>query len=75
MNRTPVPGSNLAAIGYDTTTLTLEAEFRHGGIYQYFDVPVEVYTGLMSAANTGQSVGSYFDQYVKKAGYRYRQIH
>ncbi|MYL11521.1 MAG: KTSC domain-containing protein, partial [Cenarchaeum sp. SB0669_bin_11] len=31
MNRVPVSSSNLAAIGYDPNTLTLEVEFLRGG--------------------------------------------
>jgi KTSC domain len=71
MSRTPVSSSNLASVGYDQTTQTLEVEFLHGGVYQYSDVPSAVYDGLMTA----DSHGSYFDRYVKKAGYRYQKIH
>ena len=70
MNRTSVSSSNLASVGYDPNTQTLEVEFLHGGIYQYTDVPLSVYEGLMAAS----SHGSYFDQNVKKAGYSYRKI-
>ena len=34
----------------------LEIEFKHGGIYQYYDVPYEIYGDLMNA----ESHGSYF---------------
>lgn len=54
MNRTPVTSSNLASVGYDETTATLEIEFRSGGIYQYFDVPQQVYDGLLSAPSHGR---------------------
>lgn len=67
LTRNPVTSSNLRSIGYDAASQTLEVEFTNGGVYQYFGVPEAVYRGLMSAA----SHGTYFDQHVKKAGYRY----
>jgi hypothetical protein len=45
----PVSSSNLASVGYDPNTQTLEVEFLHGGIYQYSDVPSSVHSGLMTA--------------------------
>lgn len=70
MQRTRVSSSNLASVGYDPATKTLEVEFLNGSIYQYFNVPEAVYRGLMAAA----SHGSYFDANVKKAGYRYHRV-
>jgi len=69
MNRTPVTSSNVASVGYDPNTMTLEVEFRNGSAYQYFDVPETVYQDLMSAS----SVGTYLNQNIK-ASYRYAQI-
>lgn len=54
MNRIAVTSSNVASIGYDSESMTLEVEFRSGGIYQYFDVPESVYQALMSASSVGQ---------------------
>lgn len=54
MNRTPVTSSNVAAVGYETETLTLEVEFKGGAVYQYFDVPETVYSELLSASSIGQ---------------------
>ena len=70
MNRTQIPSSNLRSVGYDQSTSTLEVEFRHGGVYEYLDVPAARYDGLLSA----YSKGSYFDQFIKNGGYSYRQI-
>lgn len=70
MERISVQSSNLASVGYDSASHTLEIEFHHGGVYQYFNVPESVYDGLMSASSHGQ----YFDRNVKKAGYNYRQV-
>ncbi len=70
MNRVPVSSSNLAAVGYDPAGKVLEIEFLNGSIYQYFNVPNHIYTGLMAAG----SHGSYFDAYIKQGGYHYRKI-
>jgi hypothetical protein len=70
MNRVPVSSSNLASVGYAAESKTLEIEFQNGSIYQYFNVPKNIYSGLMSAA----SHGSYFDAYIKKGGFAYKQV-
>jgi hypothetical protein len=48
----------------------LEVVIVGGGVYQYFEVPAEVYAGLMAAS----SHGTYFDAHVKHAGYRYAKV-
>ena len=70
MNRIPVSSSNLVSVGYDRTTQTLEIEFLHGGVYQYSDVPSSIYDTLIA----GDFRDTYFDRYVKKAGYSYQKI-
>lgn len=69
MLRTPVSSSDLRSVGYDPQTQTLEIEFNSGEVYQYFNVPVGIYQGLMSAA----SHGKYFHQNIKNT-YSYRRI-
>lgn len=54
MNRTSVSSSNVASVGYDPNTLTLEVEFKDGSVYQYFDVPETVYQELRRASSVGQ---------------------
>jgi hypothetical protein len=61
MERIQVESSNIASIGYAPHTETLEIEFLHGGLYQYYDVPKHVYDELMAA----DSHGRYFNAYVK----------
>lgn len=61
MDRQSVVSSNIAAIGYDDESSTLEIEFTSGGIYQYSDVPRGTYDDLMSAS----SHGIYFHQNIK----------
>lgn len=70
MQRIPVSSSNLASVGYDTVSQTLEIEFLNGSVYQYFRVPAHLYHSLMSAA----SHGSYFSAYIKNGGFAYRKI-
>ena len=54
MNRTPVSSSNVASVGYDASSLTLEVEFKDGSVYQYFDVPEAVYQEMMRASSVGK---------------------
>ncbi len=49
---------------------TLEIEFTNGAVYQYFDVPPDVYRGLMAA----ESHGRYFHQHVRDKSYRYQRM-
>lgn len=41
----------LEAAGYDATTRTLRLLFRSGGLYDYLDVPAEVFAGLITSAH------------------------
>ena len=70
MERVPVDSSNVASVGYDIASSTLEIEFTNGAIYQYSGVPEYEYTGLMSAS----SKGSYLNQHIKTAGYPYTRV-
>jgi len=69
MNRIPVSSSNIAAVGYDPKTQTLEVEFNSGSIYQYFDVPQTIYAAVISA----ESVGKFFIAQIK-GYYRYAKV-
>lgn len=70
MERVKVKSSNINAIGYDEITKTLEVEFVNGGIYQYKEVPKEIYEGFIKA----ESVGKYFFAKVKNANYAYLKV-
>lgn len=69
MNRTPVNSSNLASVGYEPSSLTLEIEFKSGSVYQYFDVPETEWQSLMQAS----SHGTYFNAHIKY-NYRYTKL-
>ncbi|WP_306798710.1 KTSC domain-containing protein [Oceanobacillus saliphilus] len=47
-----VSSSNLVAVGYDSSLQTLRIQFR-SGTYDYFNVPVRIYQGLMNASSKG----------------------
>lgn len=70
MERIPVSSSNVAEVGYDAETGTLEVAFHNGRIYQYFGVPLQVYEGLLA---TG-SKGTFFHENIRKVGYPYTQV-
>lgn len=69
MKRQSVKSSNLASVGYESETQTLEIEFNHGGVYQYFDVPKNVYEELMNA----DSHGVYFSANIRN-DYEYQKM-
>lgn len=61
MKRQSVHSSNIASIGYDDNNKILEIEFHHGGVYQYLNVPFDVYEKLMDA----NSHGTYFSANIR----------
>lgn len=69
MNRKPVKSSNIASIGYDDNSSTLEIEFKNGTVYQYFDLPEREYKGFIGA----ESHGTYLAQSIK-GRYRYSKV-
>jgi KTSC domain len=69
MDRIPVSSSNIAEVGYDEQSTTLEILFLNQSIYQYFDVPKDVYDSLVSAT----SVGQYFNANIR-GEYRFAKV-
>jgi hypothetical protein len=69
MIRKNVISSNINSIGYDSATRLLEIEFNSGGVYQYLNVPENVYSGLMAASSHGQ----YFHRNIKSV-YSYQKV-
>jgi hypothetical protein len=69
VERVIVESSNIASVGYDADTSTLEVEFLNGAVYQYFEVSEDLYHDMLRAS----SPGSYLNQYVKHA-YSYSQV-
>jgi hypothetical protein len=46
--------SNIARFGYDSDSRILKVEFKAGGVYDYFDVPENVFDGMRNAPSKGQ---------------------
>jgi hypothetical protein len=49
-----VESSVIAAAGYDPESRTLYIVFNTGRVYEYQDVPPEMYDGLMAAESKGK---------------------
>lgn len=69
MKRITVDSSNIASIGYDPETMTLEVEFTNGNIYQYFDIPPSLQNNLMLADSKGKFLHTQI-----KGVYRYSRL-
>jgi hypothetical protein len=69
MQRIPVESSNIASIGYDRSSMTLEVEFKRGGTYQYFDVSPDLHDALMKSGSKGE----YFVSTIR-GHYRYARV-
>lgn len=69
MERVPVSSSNIASIGYDVDSQTLEVEFRNSTVYQYFGVPAHVHQEFMDAGSKGQ----YLNRNIRNA-YGYARV-
>jgi hypothetical protein len=63
LERESVRSSNLASVGYDANSKTLEIEFKNRRVYQYFQVPAMEYLSLINA----ESVGRYFSAEIRGA--------
>lgn len=59
----------MASAGYDQASGVLEVEFANGSTYQYFDVPEQVASGLLTAS----SVGGYLASEIKGV-FRYARV-
>lgn len=69
MERTPVESREIAIVGYDAKTSTLELTFRRGGVYKYFAIPESVHRALLAS----DSIGSFFADSIKDK-YSYEKI-
>lgn len=61
MERVFVHSTSLSSVGYDPATETLEVEFLEGEVYQYYNVPEDIYDQLMRA----DSLGQFFNTYIR----------
>lgn len=56
-----VESSNIKQIGYDRKSQQMRIQFTNGGLFQYKEVPTEVFDEMMAA----KSVGSYFSKNIR----------
>lgn len=75
IERINISSTNIESVGWEAAGAdyeedTMEIEFNWGGIYQYFDVPYEVFENVA----TGPSPGEYVNRFVKEV-YRYRRLY
>ncbi len=64
MERQAVSSTNVAAVGFDAGTQTLEIEFHNGGVYQYYGVPEHMFTEMIHAPSAGKFLNMYIkDRY------------
>jgi hypothetical protein len=64
-----INSSNLKSSTYDTEEKTLVVEFNNGAIYQYDEVPWEVFTKFRMS----ESQGKYFNGSISKT-YKYKKV-
>jgi hypothetical protein len=59
MQRDVVASSNIASVGYDVATETLEIEFTNSSIYQYYNVTQGLYEQFKAAPTKGVFLNTY----------------
>lgn len=69
MDREAVSSSNIASVGYDESSGVLEVEFLNGAVYEYFDVPAQLYADFRAAA----SLGAFLNSQIRNR-FRYQRI-
>ncbi|MDE0053207.1 MAG: KTSC domain-containing protein [Gammaproteobacteria bacterium] len=69
MQRYSVSSSNIASVGYDAASETLEVEFLDGSLYQYYNVPENMYDRMMAEGSKGR----FLHAYIKNA-YPYSRV-
>lgn len=76
ISKVKIESSNLEAIGYDTASKTLQVEFKNESVYNYLEVPEEVYQAFLLAKEDKryESFGKFFDKEIKKAGFQYAKV-
>ncbi len=63
LSKTFTNSSNLEHAKYDETNQKLTIGFKTGALYEYTDVPMDVWEGLINAS----SAGSFFHQAIRGA--------
>jgi hypothetical protein len=69
MKRESVSSTNISELGYDEDRRVLEVLFHGGSVYQYFDVPPQIYNELRQASSVGQYINANI-----KGHFRYARV-
>ncbi len=69
MERIHLKSSFVESVVYNPDTLILELVFRNKTIYEYYEVPTEVYLEFIDA----KSHTKYFNSHIKKA-FEYKKV-
>ena len=59
--RHPVTSSRIASVGYHYQMCLLVIEFKNGSVYEYEDVPYDIYETLIES----KSLGTYFHKRIR----------
>ncbi|OWP64128.1 KTSC domain-containing protein [Hymenobacter amundsenii] len=70
MQRRPIRSTSLKAVGYDPATLTLEIEYRHGGLVRYTGVSEELHQALLRVPGKALFV----EQVIERGGFGREQL-
>jgi hypothetical protein len=70
MKMIPLESVDIVAVGYDTSGRILEVELKSGASFEYYDVPPEVYDGLINA----QTPYHFFKKRIYKGPYEWKQL-
>lgn len=58
--------SVIAEIGYDKQLNHLFVRFKGNRVYQYHDVPLDVFEKMKEIVAKGESIGKYFSKHIRK---------
>ena len=63
MERIAVKSRDIAIVGYEAESATLEVAFRNGGVYRYQNVPQDIYQQFTSVYHTSYLALTQFSGY------------
>lgn len=68
INRVRVKSSNIHSIGYSAELKIIQVQFLSGSVYEYYDVPLNVYEAFLKADSKGKFLNGNLHRY------KYRQV-
>ena len=70
MKRIYIKSSVIKSFGYDEAEKILEVQIITGELYQYYNIPLQIYEEIKAAP----SLGKYYNEVIKKAGFEFKKI-